>query len=226
MANQAIQSTEEALQDRAPQPIDETLLVAGLKARDERCYEQLVRVYGRRMLAVARRLSRTEEEARDAVQEAFLAAFRAMPNFRQQSSLQTWLHRITVNAVLMNRRRKSAVADPDTRDIDDLLPSFDSEGHHRGPAPIVSPPCPNPERTLLGKERRLRVRRAINRLPDNYRTVVLLHEFEGMSTREIAFRLVTSPNAVRIRLHRARLALASRLAEDLLFATRPTVATP
>src|SRR5688572_6196897 len=80
---------------------DEDFLLASLRAGDPRAYERLVCTHGGRMLAVSRRLLRCEEDARDAVQDAFLQAFRALPGFTGQSCLGTWLHRIAVNACLM-----------------------------------------------------------------------------------------------------------------------------
>ena len=80
---------------------DEDLLLAALRAGDPKAYERLVCTHGGRMLAVSRRLLRCEEDARDAVQDAFLQAFRALPGFAGQSCLGTWLHPIAVNACLM-----------------------------------------------------------------------------------------------------------------------------
>src|SRR5512147_2038097 len=105
----------------------ERALVTGLRSNDALSYERFVREYGGAMLAVARRFHRSEDDARDAVQDAFVAAFRAMPFFREDARLSTWLHRITVNACLMKLR--SARRHP-TSSLDDLLPSFDDTGHH------------------------------------------------------------------------------------------------
>jgi len=83
---------------------DEDLLLARLRAGEEAAFEQLVRAQSGRMLAVARRLLGNEEDARDAVQEAFAAAFRSVAGFSGSSRLSTWLHRIVVNAALMKLR--------------------------------------------------------------------------------------------------------------------------
>src|SRR5213592_1666690 len=98
---------------------DEAKLVSGLRARDDRAFEQVVRDYGGRLLAVARKFLPNEEDARDAVQDAFLSAFKAIDQFQGQARLSTWLHRIVINAALAKLRR----AHPkDERSIDDLLP--------------------------------------------------------------------------------------------------------
>ena len=87
-------------------PSDEAKLIDALRAGDGDAYGQLVRRYGGRLLAVTRRLLREEEDARDAVQEAFLSAFKAIDRFEGQARLSTWLHRIAVNAALMKLRSK------------------------------------------------------------------------------------------------------------------------
>src|SRR5438045_1859361 len=114
-----------------PPTDDEAQLVAGLRARDERVFEQLVRDYGGRMLAVARKFLPNEEDARDAVQDAFLSAFKAIDQFQGQSRLSTWLHRIVINAALAKLRGRRS---RDQRSIDDLLPKYLGDGHQADPA--------------------------------------------------------------------------------------------
>ena len=107
-------------------PSEEALLLAELRAGNEAAFERLLREYGGRMLAVARRLVRNEEDARDAVQEAFVSAFRALERFEGTSRIATWLHRIVVNCCLMKlrgRQRRPEEA------IEDLLPKFYEDGH-------------------------------------------------------------------------------------------------
>jgi RNA polymerase sigma-70 factor (ECF subfamily) len=80
--------------------MDEATLAAGVRAGDEQAFETLIRTHAGRMLAVARRILGNDEEAREAVHEAFISAFRAREQFQGQSRLSTWLHRIVVNAAL------------------------------------------------------------------------------------------------------------------------------
>lgn len=199
--------------DRASQGIagnaascdEEQLLLAGLRAGEERAYEQLVRQYGGRLLAVARRVVGNEEEAADAVQDAFLAAFRAMGSFEGGSRLGTWLHRIVVNASLMKlrrRKRKPEVA------IEDLLPQFIEDGHQATPAVEWRPA---PAAVAESRETCAVVRSAIDRLPESHRTVLLLRDIEGLDTEETARLLDSNPNTVKVRLHRARQALRALL---------------
>ena len=197
---------EVALRGAAAEDDDaERALLAALRAGDDRAYERLVREHGGRMLAVARRILRNDEEARDALQEAFLLAFRGLPRFAGQSRLATWLHRIVVNAALMKLRSRRAHPE---ESIEPLLPTFLEDGHSTatyGEWPESA------ERLLERAEVRRRVRASIDRLPATYRTVLLLRDIEELDTGEVATALGISPNAVKIRLHRARQALRELL---------------
>src|SRR5882724_11203794 len=107
--------------------VDEPQLLARLRAGEESAFEQLVRSTSGRLLAAARRLLHNEEDARDAVQNAFIRAFQSLSRFRQESSISTWLHRIVINESLMRlRSRRSA---DDEASIDALLPTFVADGH-------------------------------------------------------------------------------------------------
>ena len=184
---------------------EERALLAALRGGDDRAYERLVSEHGGRMLAVARRVLRNDEEARDALQEAFLLAFRGLPRFEGQSRLSTWLHRIVVNASLMKLRSRRAHPE---ESIEPLLPTFLEDGHSSvsyGDWPESA------DRLLERAEVRERVRASIDRLPVTYRTVLLLRDIEELDTAEVAEALGISANAVKIRLHRARQALRELL---------------
>jgi RNA polymerase sigma-70 factor (ECF subfamily) len=183
---------------------DRALLVR-LREGDAAAFEELVRSAGPRLLAVTRRMLRNEEDARDAVQEAFLSAFRALAGFDGQCQLVTWLHRIAVNAALMRLRRRRRRPEAS---IEELLPDFDETGHHLS---SIEPWRPEPLAELQREEVRGSVRAAIDQLPDSYRTVLLLRDIEEMSTEETAQVLGLSENAVKVRLHRARQALRAVL---------------
>ena len=105
----------------------EARLVARLKAGDQEAYEEVVRSLGGRMLAVARRFLNDEDAARDAVQDAFLSAFRGIQRFDAQAQLSTWLHRIVVNAALMRIRTRQRRPE---QSIEPMLPVFADDGHH------------------------------------------------------------------------------------------------
>lgn len=183
----------------------ETALLARLRAGDSSAFEDLVREHGGHLLAVARRLLRQDEDARDAVQDAFLLAFRGLPAFAGRCRLSTWLHRITVNAALMKLRTRSRKPEAP---LDDLLPDFLPDGHHITQFTEWSL---SPSQHLLRAEAREQVRAAIDRLPTAYRTVLLLRDIEELDTTEVARLLGISTNAVKIRVHRARQALRTLL---------------
>src|SRR3954468_7497961 len=107
-------------------PIDEAALVARLRAKDDDAFALLVRTYMGRLLRVARRFLKSEEDARDAVQDAFVSAFKSIDSFKAGSTLATWLHRIVVNSALMRLRTQRRHPE---EEIDDLLPKFAADGH-------------------------------------------------------------------------------------------------
>jgi RNA polymerase sigma-70 factor (ECF subfamily) len=191
------------------QPRVEDALVAGLRAGEPGAFETLVRTHGPRLLRLARRFLPNEEDARDALQDALVAAYRSIGSFQSGSMLSTWLHRIVVNTALMKlrsqRRRPEA-------DIEELLPRFVADGHQ------VEPAAPWPESAdalLQRKETAEMVRESIAELPDAYRVVLELRDIEELDTAEVASILGITSNAVKIRLHRARQALRTILERRL-----------
>jgi RNA polymerase sigma-70 factor, ECF subfamily len=189
-----------------PGPIpDEATLLARMRAGDDDAFEACVRAHCGRLLHVAGRILRNPEDARDAVQEAFLSAFAQIGHFKGQSSLGTWLHRIVVNAALGRLRRLQRHPE---KSIEGLLPHF-GEGEHQ-----LDPPVPwkaAPETILHQQESCELVRHCISQLPEAYRTVLLLRDIEGLDTEATAAALGTSPGVVKTRLHRARQALRTLL---------------
>ncbi len=185
----------------------ETALLAGLRAGSDAAYEALVRATSSRLLAVARRIVGSEEDARDVVQEAFISAFKALDRFEGNAKLSTWLHRIVVNKALMRlRTRKRKPEEP----IEPMLPSFKEDGHQ---VQLGADWQEGADVALERAETRAFVREQIDRLPETYRTVLLLRDIEEMNTPETADMLGITENAVKIRLHRARQALRALLDE-------------
>lgn len=197
-----------ALRSDASRP-DVDPLVEGTRSGDDEAFAALVRREGGRMLATARRFLGDDQDAQDAVQEAFLQAHRGLDRFQGGARISTWLHRIVVNAALMklrSRRRKPEQA------LDDLLPQFDETGAWRD---RVAGWEQSSDELLESAETRAIVRRAIDRLPEPYREVLMLRDIEGFDTDEAARLLEASENAVKVRLHRARQALRTLLAREL-----------
>lgn len=189
-----------------PVDVDETDLLARLRAGDESAFEQVVRAYGGRLLAVTRRIVGSEEDARDVVQDAFLNAFRSLNRFEGHSKLSTWLHRIAVNAALMKLRTRKRKPE---QSIDSLLPGFLDDGHHEERFQSWDEPV---DKVMERAETRALVRTHIDALPEGYRTVLVLRDIEGLDTEETAEVLGLTVNATKIRLHRARQALRTLLA--------------
>lgn len=184
---------------------DEAALLQGLRAGDNRAYERLVRTHAGQLLATARRIVQNEEDASDAVQEAFLSAFRSLDSFAGHSRLGTWLHRIVINAALNKLRRRQRKPE---RSIDSLLPAFLDDGHAANPAVEWRE---SSESALQRQETRALVRASIDMLPEIYRTVLMLRDIEGLETDETAQLLGVTGAVVKTRLHRARQALKTLL---------------
>jgi RNA polymerase sigma-70 factor, ECF subfamily len=187
---------------------DESELIRELQAGSEEAFETVVRLYGGRMLAIARRFLPVEQDARDVVQNALLSTFRSINKFAGQARLSTWLHRIVVNCALMElRSRKRRKEDS----IEDLLPHFDDRGTW------ICSDGSNFSLESLFEERDVQtiVRRCIARLPTSYRNVLLLRDIEGRDSPEVELMLGVRSNAMKVRLHRARQALRGLLLEEL-----------
>jgi RNA polymerase sigma-70 factor (ECF subfamily) len=196
---------EMAPPSQGPALLGEAALLARLQAGEADAFEDCVRTYCGRLLATARRILRNEEDAHDAVQDAFLSAFKDIGRFQGRSSLGTWLHRIAVNAALGRLRTRQRHPE---QSIEDLLPHF-GEGEHQ-----VDPPAPwtgTPETLVQQQEARALVQDGIGRLPESYRNVLILRDIEGLDTEETAQMLGTSACVVKTRLHRARQALRTLL---------------
>ncbi|MDX1962940.1 MAG: sigma-70 family RNA polymerase sigma factor [Pirellulales bacterium] len=172
-----------------------------LRRQEATAYGELVRDYGPKLLAVIGRYIHCESTAQDVLQEAFISAFRGLANFQAESTLGTWLHRIAVNAALMKLRGQKR--HPETA-IGDLLPQYLPDGHRLHPGPAWNASSLD---GLVTVEMRQLVRRAVDQLPESYRTVILLRDLEERSTAETADLLMISEGVVKTRLHRARQAL-------------------
>jgi RNA polymerase sigma-70 factor, ECF subfamily len=186
-------------------PAEDLALLSRLRAGDEDAFADLVRANTGRLLAVARRMLRQDAEAQDAVQEAFVCAFKALGNFEGQCRISTWLHRIAVNACLMRLRRRERKPE---ESIDDFLPAYEADGHS---VVRFQPWDDSALANLEKKEVRSLVRSCIDRLPESYRTALLLRDIEEMDSDEAAALLGITPNALKIRVHRARQALRTLL---------------
>ena len=161
------------------------------------------------MLALAERLLRDRVLAEDVVQESFVRAFDGLAGFEGRSSIESWLHRITVNSALSKLRQLKRLAE---QSIDEHLPEFD-----RFDCRVETPwtRLASVEEIIESDDKRQRVYEGIGQLPDAYRVVLQLRDIEEYDTREVATLLSISESNVKVRLHRARAAL-KKLLEPIL----------
>jgi RNA polymerase sigma-70 factor (ECF subfamily) len=176
----------------------------GVRALEPGDWDVFVREHTPRMLSLAKRFLRCEHDSADAVQEAFLSAYRSMEAFEGQASVSTWLHRIVVNACLMKLR---AASRRPTVSIEELLPTFDDNGRHAHP--VFE--CEGQDANAWDGDLRQNVRDSIERLPESYRAVLILRDIEEFDTEQTARILNTTIANVKVRLHRARQALRTML---------------
>ena len=161
--------------------------------------------YGAQVTRLARRYLRNEADVAECAQDTFLKVFQNIASFERRSSLWTWIRRIAINECLMRLRQIKRRAE---EDIEELLPIFDESGRRvnsSGEAGSIV-------QTLHSEDIKRTVRGAIDQLPDQYRTVLLLRDIDGYNTIETAAILGIKENAVKVRLHRARSALKQLLA--------------
>lgn len=179
---------------------DEAELIQRVRSGDEWASAFLVRLHHDRMLAVARRMLRCEEDCADAVQEAFICAFHSIDEFKGQSRLSTWLHRIVVNACLMRLRSRSACQ---------VISLEDLAGAESSAACAICPsPCAADSSDAVAKrEVQLKIRACIDHLPKSYRDVLMLRDIHEYDTDQTARLLGASRANIKTRLHRARQAL-------------------
>jgi RNA polymerase sigma-70 factor (ECF subfamily) len=192
--------------------MDEQALISASKSGDAAALDELVRAHQGRVFGFAMRMCRNVEDAKDILQETFLGMIRSVREFREESKFSTWLYRIAANACLKKRRR--GVHDPTPErelSLDDLMPRPDAEGRK----PEISDWSEDAERALLRGELSDRMEAAIDKLPKEYKIVLVLRDVEGLSAEETAQALGLSVPAVKSRLHRARTFIRRELADYL-----------
>jgi len=180
-------------------------IVARLKAGDPRAFEEVLGRYQVKIYSLARGLTRNDEDAQDVLQDTFLSIFKSIKSFKGDSSLSTWIYRVTVNAALMQMRKRRK--ERQTVPIEDYLPRFDDDGHR---VAVVPDWYPLVDQLLMNKELGGLLRDWIAALHADYRTVFVMRDQEEMSTEEVASVLGLTVAAVKSRLQRARLYLRER----------------
>jgi RNA polymerase sigma-70 factor, ECF subfamily len=185
-------------------------LVEALRREDGEAMEQLVERYVDRVYRLALRITGSKEDAEEVAQDALWAAGRKIHTFKGESAFGSWLYRITANAAYMKLRSRKAKANEIA--LDDVLPALDAGGVHFEPMDDWSQRVD--EQALRGELRQV-LEQAIEDLPPDYRTVLILHDVEGVPNPEIAETLRLSLPAVKSRIHRSRLFLRKRLNQYL-----------
>lgn len=197
-------STEPAPSEETNQP-DDRALVAFASKGNLSAYNELVRRYQTRIYSLAYNMTSSKEDAEDMVQDVFVKAYSSLKNFRGTSSFYTWIYRIAINRTinfLKKRKKKQAVS---LNDMD--------EGVERDPAYVELSARESPVRDISLSELQEKLNKALLTLSEKHRTVVVLHDIQGMPHDEIAQITGCSEGTVRSRLFYARQQLQSELAE-------------
>lgn len=179
------------------------LLVERVQRGDKQAFGLLVSKYQRKLARLLSRMIWNAADVEDVVQESFIRAYRALPNFRNDSAFYTWLYRIGVNSakdwLVSNRARISATSAVDIEDVG----NYEIGEHHRD--------NDTPEEVLMSKQIAATVNAAVADLPEDMRMAVSLREIDGLSYEEIAEAMNTPVGTVRSRIFRAREAIALKL---------------
>ena len=180
-------------------------LVRRVQRGDKGAFDALVLKYQHKLVKLVMRYVRNPAEAEDIAQEAFIKAYRALPQFRGDSAFYTWLYRIAINTAknaVVSRDRSPVEYDLDRSNTDE---SYDMQGRMKD--------SETPEGLVLTDEIRSTVNAAIDSLPEDLRTAIVLRELEGLSYEEIAAAMACPVGTVRSRIFRAREAIDHRLRE-------------
>lgn len=178
-------------------------LVLRAQRGDKLAFELLVDKYERKLQRLLSRLVRDPAEVEDVTQEAFIKAFRALPTFRGESAFYTWLYRIAINTAknyLTAQGRKSSLT------VDFSPEDAESAGQHE-----LARDSSTPEQEMMSRQVAETVNAAMDTLPEELRSAIVLREIEGMSYEEIAAIMNCPIGTVRSRIFRAREAIAERL---------------
>ena len=158
---------------------------------DQEAFGELVRKYENQIFRLARRMCSDPEDAADVAQEAFLAAWKGLPNFRQEAEFSTWLYRLTTNAAIDHLRRAKKQRGDVSLDDEELAPDAADSG-------------PTPQQAAESRELQRAVAEAMDRLSDDHRQVLVLRELRQLSYEEIAAELEMDIGTVKSRISRAR----------------------
>jgi RNA polymerase sigma-70 factor, ECF subfamily len=180
-------------------------LVQRVQRGDKTAFDLLVRKYQHKVVKLVTRYLRNPSDAEDVAQEAFIKAYRALPQFRGDSAFYTWLYRIAINTA------KNAIVTRDRSPINFNLDLQNVEESNSMQMRLADPETP--ESLLQTEEIRTTVNQAIEALPEDLRTAIVLRELEGLSYEDIAQAMDCPVGTVRSRIFRAREAIDRRLSD-------------
>ncbi len=185
------------------QELSDEELVLQAQAGDETAFTELVRRHESRVYTLALKMLRNPADAEDVLQETFISALRGLGTFRAEASFATWLYRIAYNATLMKLRKPTAALslDETVEGDENVMPRELMDWTHE------------PEAQVLNQETRETMQAAVDTLSAPLRSVFVLRDMDGLSTEETATVLGISIEAVKTRLHRARMILRNELAD-------------
>lgn len=188
-----------------PPHLEDEALVKQSQSGDKVAFEELVKRYEKKIYNLIVRMLNNEEESSDVLQETFLQVYKMISKFRGKSQFSTWLYRIAVNNSLMRLRKHKH----QTVSLDEPVKDNDDEEMPRQ----ISDWSGNPERSSENLEIKQIVTNSLDKLPDDYRSVLVLRDVEGLSNKEVGKILNLSLSAVKSRLHRARMFLREDLSK-------------
>ncbi|HKO02686.1 MAG TPA: RNA polymerase sigma factor [Thermoanaerobaculia bacterium] len=182
-------------------PLTDEEIVARIVAGDSAMFETLMRRYNQRVYRAVRAVLRSDDDAEDVMQQAYLNAYRNLHQFAGRAQFSTWLTRIAVNEAIARRKHDTH----ETAGEDEVMNRIADEKHA------------SPEQETITSELRALLEREVAALPDAFRSVLVMRDVEGLSTGETASCLDISEDLVKTRLHRARAALRETLGTESLF---------
>ena len=191
---------------RRPRIDPDAALIEALRGEHEDAVATLVERYGDRVYRLTRRITGSNEDAEEATQDALWTAARKIQTFKGESAFGSWLYRIAANAAYMKVRSRKAKSHEIS--MDDVLPNLDEDRRHFEPMDDWSRRIEDP--AVQGELRHV-LEEAIDALPSDYRTALVLHDIDGLSNPDIAEVLGISLPAVKSRVHRSRLFVRQRL---------------
>ncbi len=177
-------------------------LVAGIKKGDECAFQEIMNRYTQKVFNLAIRLTRSQEDAEEVLQDVFVAVYKKIDSFEGKSAFSSWLYRVTANTAFMKLRKRKQ---NEAVSFEEVSPSIRDGWVGKNPE--------DSDIDYMSVRHELRdvIQRAVARLPDEYRNIFVLRDIDGLSNEEVAETLALSVPAVKSRLHRARIILRKKL---------------